>query len=58
MDWHKLQHTLFELDPSDPREDLAKLQAQANVGGTDVPPTKDYVNESVEVAPGSMAIRY
>ena len=56
MDWHKLQHTLFEMDPSDPREDLKKLQAQANGGGVDIPPTKDYVNESVEVAPGSMPL--
>jgi hypothetical protein len=23
MDWHKLQHTLFALDPTDPREDYA-----------------------------------
>jgi len=56
MDWHKLQNTLFELDPTDPREDLAKLQAAANGGGTDVPPTKDYVAESVEVAEGSMPL--
>ena len=56
MDWHKLQHTLFALDPSDPREDLAKLRAQAQGGPVDVPPTKDYVNESVEVAPGSMPL--
>jgi hypothetical protein len=56
MDWHKLQNTLFELDPTDPREDLKKLQAQANGGGADVPPTKDYVAESVEVPQGSMPL--
>ena len=56
MDWHKLQNTLFELDPTDPREDLKKLQAQANGGGADVPPTKDYVTESVEVPQGSMPL--
>lgn len=56
MDWHKLQQTLFELDPTDPREDLAKLRAQAQGGASDVPPTKDYINESVEVAPGSMPL--
>ena len=56
MDWHKLQHTLFEMDPSDPREDLKKLQAQANGGGADVPPTKDYVAESVDVPQGSMPL--
>lgn len=56
MDWHKLQHTLFALDPTDPREDLAKLQAAAAGGAADVLPTKDYVNECVEVAPGSMPL--
>ena len=56
MDWHKLQNTLFELDPTDPREDLAKLQAAANGGGADVAPTKDYVAESVEVPQGSMPL--
>src|SRR6056300_883309 len=57
MDWHKLQHTLFELDPTDPKEDLAKLKAAAAGGSVgNVPPTKDYVNESVEIAPGSMPL--
>jgi hypothetical protein len=56
MDWHKLQHTLFELDPTDPREDLAKLQAQAQNGAADAAPTKDYVAESVEVPQGSMPL--
>lgn len=56
MDFHALQHKLFQLDPSDPREDLAKLQAQANGRSQDVPPTKDYVNESVEVPAGSMPL--
>jgi hypothetical protein len=57
MDWHKLQHTLFEIDPTDPREDLAKLQQAAQGGAVgDVPPTKDYVAESVEVAEGSMPL--
>lgn len=56
MDFHALQHKLFEIDPSDPKEDLAKLQAQANGSGQDVPPTKDYVNESVDVPQGSMPL--
>lgn len=57
MDWNKLQRTLFELDPSDPREDLAKLQqaAQSGVSGT-VAPAKDYLNESVEVPEGSLGL--
>ena len=29
MDWNKLQHTLFALDPSDPAEDLRKLKESA-----------------------------
>jgi hypothetical protein len=57
MDWHKLQHTLFEMDPTDPREDLRKLQAQAQGGAVgDIPPTKDYVAESVDVPQGSMPL--
>ena len=56
MDWHKLQHTLFDIDPTDPKEDLAKLRAQAQGGASNVAPTKDYVNESVEVPQGSMPL--
>ena len=56
MDWHKLQNKLFELDPTDPREDLAKLQSVANDGGADIAPTKDYVAESVDVPQGSMPL--
>lgn len=55
MDWHKLQHTLFEMDPTDPREDLAKLQ-QAAQGGGNVPPTKNYLEESAVVAEGSLPL--
>ena len=56
MDWHKLQHTLFALDPTDPREDLAKLKAVAQGGSVDVAPTKDYVAESVKVSEGSLEL--
>ena len=58
MDWHKLQHTLFEMDPTDPREDLAKLQQAAQGGGdlSNVPPTKNYLEESAVVAEGSMPL--
>jgi len=58
MDWHKLQHKLFEMDPSDPREDLAKLQQAAQGGGdlTNVPPTKNYLEESAVVEKGSMPL--
>ena len=57
MDFHKLQHTLFEMDPSDPREDLAKLKAQAQ--GAEVKAESeniDYLNESAEVATGSLEL--
>ena len=58
MDWHKLQHTLFELDPTDPREDLAKLQQAAQGGGdlSNIPPTKNYLEESAVVEKGSMPL--
>jgi hypothetical protein len=58
MDFHRLQQKLFEMDPTDPREDLAKLQAQAQGGAAsgDAPPTKDYLRESAEVAEGSLGL--
>ena len=59
MDFHKLQQTLFQLDPTDPREDLEKLKAQAMGGGAasgGAPPTKDYLRESAEVAEGSLGL--
>jgi uncharacterized membrane-anchored protein len=55
MDWNKLQRTLFELDPVDPREDLRKLAESAGQN-IEAAPTKDYVAESVEVAQGSMPV--
>ena len=55
MDWNKLQHTLFEIEPTDPREDLAKLKGDA---GTAVAAetTANYLEESVSVAEGSMPV--
>lgn len=44
IDYHKLQETLFNLDPSDPREDLAALQTAA--GNPDAPKPAQTVNES------------
>lgn len=57
MDWHKLQHKLFELDPTDPREDLAKLTAaaQGSSSGESVS-GKDYLNESIDVSEGSLKL--
>lgn len=57
MDWHKLQQTLFALDPTDPKEDLAKLRAAAQ--GSAVPKaseTVDYLTESASVPAGSLKI--
>ena len=57
MDFNALQHKLFELDPSDPAEDLRKLAESA--GGMpqqNVSETVDYVQESVEVQQGTMPV--
>ena len=57
MDYHALQQKLYAMDPTDPREDLAKLKAQATGSSVgEVPPTKDYVTESVDVPKGSMPL--
>lgn len=57
MDYHDLQRKLFELDPVDPAEDKRRMMAAAQGGAvSDVSPTKDYVNESVEVPQGSMPL--
>jgi hypothetical protein len=55
MDWNKLQHTLFSLDPTDPKEDLAKMRAAAQ-GSNTAPAVEsvDYLNESVKVPQGSL----
>ena len=57
MDFNALQHKLFELDPSDPAEDLRKLAESA--GGApqqNVSETVNYVQESVEVQEGTMPV--
>lgn len=57
MDYHALQQKLFDLDPVDPAEDKKRMLAAAQSGAVgNVPPTKDYVNESVEVPQGSMPL--
>ena len=55
MDFNALQHKLFALDPVDPKEDLARLRAQAQ-GSAAAPPkeTVDYLQESVAVPEGSL----
>lgn len=57
MDWHKLQQTLYNIDPTDPREDLAKLQQQAQGGANkSIAESVDYVNQSVDIPEGSLSL--
>lgn len=55
MDFHALQHKLFALDPTDPKEDLRKLRAQAS-GDAPAATTNnvDYIKESAAVPEGSL----
>lgn len=57
MDFNALQHKLFELDPVDPKEDLARLRAQAQASNV-IAETEsvDYLNESVSVPEGSLTM--
>lgn len=55
MDWNKLQRKLFDLDPSDPREDLAKLTGQTAASKA-VAKEVDYITESVDVRKGSLTL--
>ena len=57
MDFNALQHKLFSIDPTDPSDDLKKLQAQA--GGSAPEPKLEnlaVVNESVDVPEGSLQL--
>lgn len=56
MDFHALQQKLFEMDPTDPREDLAKLRGAATGAPTEVAPETDMVTESFDVSPGSLEL--
>lgn len=55
MDWNKLQRKLFELDPSDPREDLAKLTGQTAAPKA-VAAEIDYITESIDIRKGSLSL--
>jgi len=55
MDYHALQRKLFEIDPSNPRDDFKKLQEAAKAP-IDVAPTKDYLNESANISKGSLPL--
>ena len=54
MDFNALQHKLFEMDPVDPREDLAKLKGQATGTPAEIAPEIDMVTESFDVPQGSL----
>jgi len=53
MDWYKLQHKLYNLDPADYREDFARLQQSAKKPVEDIT-IIDHINESVEVQKETM----
>jgi len=56
MDFYAMSSLMKNLIPSDPQRDReALLKAAKNPVG-DVPVTKDYVNESAQVAPGSLPL--
>jgi hypothetical protein len=55
MDFHALQNKLFEIEPTNPAEDLAKLKAQAQGGAPALDaPIPQHVAESYNVAEGSL----
>ena len=60
MDYHALQHKLFNIEPSNPAEDLAKLQAIGGGGGEGAaqaaPVVPTQVTESYEVNEGSLQL--
>ena len=59
MNWHKLQQQLYELDPTDPREDLQRLQQQASGANSEQSMSnqrEEYITESYEVSKGSMPV--
>ena len=56
MDWNKLQHTLFALDPSDPAEDLRKLKESADNAQESVVDASNFLQESVQVQEGTMPV--
>ena len=54
MDYHDLQRKLFDIEPSNPAEDLAKLKAQASGGAAAAPAVSEPIVESYEVPEGSL----
>ena len=56
MDFYAMSSMMKDLIPSDPEADKQALMAAAGKPFQDVPATKDYVNESAQVAPGSLPL--
>ena len=56
MDYHALQHKLFNIEPSNPAEDLAKLQAMGGGAASAAPAVPTQVTESYEVSEGSLQL--
>ena len=55
MDFNALQHKLFAMDPVDPRDDIAKLKAQATGAAPAIASESvDYITESASVPEGSL----
>ena len=55
-DFYKMSAMMKDLFPSDPIADQQALKQMANAPVKDIAPTRDYVNESVEVPQGSMPL--
>ena len=56
MDFYAMSSMMKDLIPSDPEADKQALMAAAGKPVADIPVTKDYVNESAQVAPGSLPL--
>jgi len=55
-DFYKMSAMMKDLFPSSPQEDKQALLNMANNAPADIPPTKDYINESTSVPEGSMPL--
>jgi len=56
MDYNKLQRTLYDIEPSNTQEELRKLQESAKKSASLTNETKNYLEESLEVAAGSLGM--
>ena len=56
MDWHKLQQTLYNIEPTDISSDYAKLKSLASGDMPTQEPSTDYLKESASVPDGSLQL--